>query len=188
MSPPPSPPPSTPDDDNDLDIEIIKARKMREMRERAAREQTLAAAAAAAKREQGQQQQQKKKKTAREIVLAHLYDRGDEVLQHAYAQYPAQTEAIISRLAELIQSGEIRGRISGGELLSVFRSVRLPVRIDTTIKIEDHGKLVSFSDRLKQLDSDDDNEGEDEGGNNDGSGRKAGSDKSRSGKNGSDDE
>jgi hypothetical protein len=51
---------------------------------------------------------------------------------------------------ELIRIGDIRQRISGGELLALFRSVGLNVRVSTSIKIEDHGKLVSLSDKLKQ--------------------------------------
>ncbi|OLC85463.1 MAG: hypothetical protein AUJ08_02685 [Thaumarchaeota archaeon 13_1_40CM_3_50_5] len=122
----------------DPDIEIIKARKLKELREKAA--------AVEKAKSTGQQ----KKKSARDIVSGFLYDRGDEVLNLAYMQYPAQTEAIVTRIAELMQSGEITSRISGGELLALFRSVGLNVRVNTTIKLEDKGKLISFSDKLKQ--------------------------------------
>jgi DNA-binding TFAR19-related protein (PDSD5 family) len=125
----------------DPDIEIIKARKLKELREKAA---------ALEKSKSADRQQPKKKMSAREVVSGYLYDRGDEVLSLAYAQYPAQTEAIITRIAELMLSGEITSRISGGELLALFRSVGLNVRINTTIKVEDKGKLISFSDKLKQ--------------------------------------
>ncbi len=126
----------------DPDIEIIKARKLKEMREKAAAlERTKASSA-----------QQKKQRAPREIVSGYLYDRADEVLKLAYEQYPSQTDAIVSRLAELIQSGEPTDRISGGELLSLFRSVGLRVRVDTTIKVEDDGKLVPFSEKLKRND------------------------------------
>ena len=91
-----------------------------------------------------------KKRAPREVVTGYLYDRGEEVIGLAYAQFPVQTEAIITRIAELIQSGEITSRISGGELLALFRSVGLNVRVNTTIKVEDKGKLISFSDKLKQ--------------------------------------
>jgi DNA-binding TFAR19-related protein (PDSD5 family) len=127
--------------DGDPDIEIIKARKMKEMREKAA---------AFEKAKKSEQEQEKKKKTPREIVSSYLYDRGDEVLNAAYAQFPAQTEAIVAKISELILAGELQSRISGGELLSLFRSVGLRVRIDTSIKVEKDGKLISFSDRLKQ--------------------------------------
>jgi DNA-binding TFAR19-related protein (PDSD5 family) len=122
----------------DPDIEIIKARKLKELREKAAA------------LEKSKSSSQPKKKSARDVVSAFLYDRGDEVLNLAYMQYPAQTEAIVTRMAELMQSGEITSRISGGELLALFRSVGLKVRVNTTIKVEDKGKLISFSDKLKQ--------------------------------------
>lgn len=122
----------------DPDIEIIKARKLKEMKEKAAA------------MEKAKSAPEKKDKTARETVMSFLYDRGDEVLNAAYSQYPAQTEAIVAKIAELIKSGELRDRVSGGELLSLFRSVGLRVRIDTSIRIQQDGKLVSFSEKLKQ--------------------------------------
>jgi DNA-binding TFAR19-related protein (PDSD5 family) len=122
----------------DRDIEIIKARKLRELKEKAAALEKSKAA------------QPGRKKSALEIVSSYLYDRGDEVLNLAFAQYPAQTEAIVTRIAELMAAGEITSRISGGELLALFRSVGLNVRVNTTIKVEDKGKLISFSEKLRQ--------------------------------------
>jgi hypothetical protein len=89
-------------------------------------------------------------KTDKEIVSDYLYDRGGEVLSLAMTQFPTQTRIIIKRIADLISLGEIQQRISGGELLALFRSMGISVRINTTIKIEDHGKLVSFSEKLKE--------------------------------------
>jgi DNA-binding TFAR19-related protein (PDSD5 family) len=123
---------------DDKDIEIIKARKLKEMKEKAAAIERAKIAP------------EKKEKSPRETVMSFLYDRGDEVLNAAYAQYPAQTEAIVMKIAELIKSGELKERISGGELLSLFRSIGLRVRIDTSIRIHQDGKLVSFSEKLKQ--------------------------------------
>jgi DNA-binding TFAR19-related protein (PDSD5 family) len=129
---------------DDPDIDIINARKLRELREKAA-----AMERAKANQEQ-QQQRQQQPKSSREIVSAYLYDRADEVLDLAYGQYPAQTEAIVTRIAKLISAGEITSRISGGELLMLFRSVGLNIRVNTTIKVEDNGKFVSFSEKLKK--------------------------------------
>jgi hypothetical protein len=50
----------------------------------------------------------------------------------------------------LIKNGEITERISGGDLMALFRSLGMNVKVNTTIKIEDHGKLLSFSDKLKE--------------------------------------
>ena len=126
---------------DDPDIELIKARKLKELREKAA---------AMEKAKASQQPQQRQSKSSREIVSGYLYDRGDKVLGLAYLQYPVQTEAIVARIAQLILAGEITSRISGGELLALFRSVGLHIRVNTTIKVEDNGKFISFSEKLKQ--------------------------------------
>lgn len=125
----------------DPDIAIIKARKMKELRDKAA---------ALEKAKKREQQQTPPKETDREIISTYLYDRGEEVLKLAESQYPFQTKAILARIIELIKAGEISQRISGGELLALFRSIGLKIRVNTSIKIEDHGKLVSLSDKLKQ--------------------------------------
>jgi DNA-binding TFAR19-related protein (PDSD5 family) len=129
---------------DDPDIDIINARKLRELREKAA----------AMEKAKVNQQQQQQPKSSREIVSAYLYDRADQVLDLAYGQYPSQTEAIITRIARLILAGEITSRISGGELLALFRAVGLNIRVNTTIKVEDKGKLISFSEKLKQQKND----------------------------------
>lgn len=130
---------------DDPEIDIINARKLRELREKAA-------ALERAKANQQQQQSSSstsRPKSSREILSPYLYDRADEVLDLAYGQYPVQTEAIVTRIARIILDGEITNRISGGELLMLFRSVGLKIRVNTTIKVEDNGKFVSFSDKLK---------------------------------------
>lgn len=124
---------------DDPEIDIINARKLRELRERAAAMEKVKASS-----------QQPRPKSSREILSSYLYDRADEVLDLAYAQYPVQTEAIVTRIARLILSGEITSRISGGELLMLFRYVGLNIRVNTTIKVEDDGKLISFSEKLKK--------------------------------------
>ena len=124
---------------DDPEIDIINARKLRELRERAAAMEKVKA-----------NSQQPRPKSSREILSSYLYDRADEVLDLAYGQYPVQTEAIVTRIARLILSGEITSRISGGELLMLFRYVGLNIRVNTTIKVEDDGKLISFSEKLKK--------------------------------------
>lgn len=136
-------------EEEDPDIAIIKARKMKELRE-----QATALENARIKKQQQQEQMLRPKKTDREIISGYLYDRGEEVLKLAESQFPLQTKSIVSGLVELIKVGELKQNISGGELLALFRSVGIKVRINTSIKIEDHGKLVSFSDKLKQENED----------------------------------
>ncbi|HYY66212.1 MAG TPA: DNA-binding protein [Nitrososphaeraceae archaeon] len=132
----------------DPDIAAIKARKMKALREQAAAHQKEEM------KKKQREQQTIKSKSDREFILDYLYDRGEEVLNLAESQFPTQTKAMVRRIVELIKNGEIKQRISGGELLALFRFVGMNIRLNTTIKIEDHGKLVSFSDKLKQENED----------------------------------
>ena len=128
-------------DDEDPELAIIRARKMKQLKEKAALNEKI---------KEDEKKMDVTKIDDKEIVLKYLYDRGDEVLRLAEAQYPVQTEIIIKRIADLIKSREIDSLISGGELLAIFRSVGLRIRVDTNIRIEDHGKFISFGEKLKE--------------------------------------
>jgi len=127
--------------EEDPELAIIKARKMKQLKEKAAMIEKI-------------KEVETKTNTAkiddREILLKYLYDRGDEVLQLAELQYPVQARVIVKRIVDLIKSGEIDSLISGGELLAIFRSVGLRIRVDTNIRIDDHGKFISFGEKLKE--------------------------------------
>jgi DNA-binding TFAR19-related protein (PDSD5 family) len=127
--------------EEDPELAIIKARKMKQLKEKAAMIEKI---------KQDETKTNMAKIDDREILLKYLYDRGDEVLQLAELQYPVQTRVIVKRIVDLIKSGEIDSLISGGELLAIFRSVGLRIRVDTNIRIEDHGKFISFGEKLKE--------------------------------------
>ena len=126
--------------EEDPDIEILKAKKMQEIMQRMIKQ----------KKENKEKDIKKREPSEREILRSYLYDRGDEVLNLAESQFPSETRAIINRIVELINSGEINRKISGGDLLSLFRTIGINVKINTTIKIEEHGKYMSFAEKLKQ--------------------------------------
>ena len=127
--------------DEDPELAIIKARKMKQMKEKAALSEKI---------KEDEIKTNMTKIGDKEILLKYLYDRGDEVLRLADSQFPVQTRIIVKRIVELIKSGEIDSLISGGELLAIFRSVGLRVRVDTNIRIQDHGKFISFGEKLKE--------------------------------------
>lgn len=146
---------------DDPDLELIKARKMKKLQEQLASKEK--------EKEKDKINLELQNKTnknkpegidsERNFLLSYLYDRGDEVLKLAEKQFPLQTKIIIKRLNELIRFGEI-SKISGGDLLAVYRSLGLNIRVDTQISISDHGKTISFSDKLKQsTDTDPDSDG-----------------------------
>ena len=118
--------------DYDPELEIIKARKLRELKKKATSDKKA-----------------KEVKSDRDLLIENLVDRGMEVLAAAESQYPRETAIIVTKLAEFIRNGELQDKISGGALLSLFRSIGLRVRMDTKISVEEHGRLVSLADRLK---------------------------------------
>lgn len=133
---------------DDPDLELIKARKMRALKEQVASKEK--------ERKNIEQERSYQNNTSslnnvseRDFLNRYLYDRGDEVLTLGEQQYPFQTKVLVKRLNELIRYGEI-SKISGGDLLAVYRSLGLHIRVNTSISISDHGKTISFSEKLKQ--------------------------------------
>ncbi|MGN6348051.1 MAG: hypothetical protein ACTHME_10165 [Candidatus Nitrosocosmicus sp.] len=131
----------------DPDLELIKARKMRALKEQVASKEK--------ERKNIEQEKSYQNNTSlnnvseRDFLNRYLYDRGDEVLTLGEQQFPFQTKVLVKRLNELIRYGEI-SKISGGDLLAVYRSLGLHIRVNTNISISDHGKTISFSEKLKQ--------------------------------------
>ncbi len=95
-----------------------------------------------------EESEKKETKSPREIVVDYLGFRGTEVLENAEAQFPKETKSIVDQLSKLIESGELDEKLDGGQLLTLFRSVGLRVRMKTTINVEQDGKFVSLSEKL----------------------------------------
>ena len=115
---------------DDSDLELIKARKMKKLQEQLASKE---------KDKINLELQNKTNKnkpvgidSERNFLLSYLYDRGDEVLKLAEQQFPLQTKIVIKRLNEMIRFGEI-SKISGGDMLAVYRSLGLNIRVDPII-------------------------------------------------------
>lgn len=125
--------------EEDKELELLKAKRMLEMQKNISQRQRV----------DEKPQPQAQKVSPRDIVLKQLGYRGEEVLQNAESQFPNETKVVIEKLTELIQSGEVTEIIDGGKLLTLFRSVGIHVRIQTTINVEQDGKMVSWSDKLK---------------------------------------
>ena len=88
------------------------------------------------------------KPDARGALIAALGHRGREVLDNAERQYPEAARAVAEQLGRLLMSGAASGPVDGGELLAVFRSVGLNVRVSTTIRVEKDGKMVPLADKM----------------------------------------
>jgi hypothetical protein len=115
--------------EEDIELKLLKAKKMAELAKKL--------------------QEKSREKTAREIVLEHLVDRGDEVLIKAEELYPREMKIIVEKLAELIKAEEIK-LITGGQLLSLLKTLGLNVPIETRITFYEDGKFMSFQEKIKR--------------------------------------
>ena len=127
--------------EEDKELELLKAKRLLEMKKNISQRQRS--------EESKPKDSPVKTPSPRETVVKQLGYRGLEVLEEAEAQFPEETRIVIAKLAELIQAGEIAEIIDGGKLLTLFRSLGIRVRVQTSINIEQDGKLVSWSDKLK---------------------------------------
>lgn len=126
--------------EEDQELERLKAKRMLEMQKNISQRQ---------KAEEVKTEIKKPEISSRDLVVKQLGYRGVEVLQNAESQFPQESKVVVEKLAELIRSGEVSEIIDGGKLLTLFRSLDIRVRMQTTINVEQDGKLVSWSDKLK---------------------------------------
>ena len=129
----------------DKDLEMLKAKRLAEMRD------NLSSQRAQERITASKNEQQDKKPSSPEIIVKRLGYRGMEVLQNAEYQFPKETEIIVLKLSELISSGDIKEVLDGGNLLALFRAVGINIRMKTKINVEKDGKFVSLSDKLGKL-------------------------------------
>ena len=120
----------------DEELELLKMRKMMELRRRLMAEQ-------APRKEEAEED-------PREIVVRNLAGRGLEVLEAAEAQYPEVAKAVVRELAKLIKEGRVQGPITGEELMNVFLSLGLRVRLPTKIYYEKHGERKGIGELIRE--------------------------------------
>jgi DNA-binding TFAR19-related protein (PDSD5 family) len=99
--------------------------------------------------------EKKETKNPRDSVVEFLGFRGVEVLENTEHQFPNEAKSIIIQLAQLIKTGELNEKMDGGQLLSLLRSIGLPVRMNTKINVEQDGKFVSLSEKISSQNNDD---------------------------------
>jgi len=75
--------------------------------------------------------------------------RAWEVYNAASSQYPQIMDRVRDALVKLVQSGRL-GEINGEQLYLFLRSIGLRVRLNTEIRIMEHGKLKSLAEKLRE--------------------------------------
>ena len=136
----------------DSELERLKAKRLAEMQKNISSQNVEPTSESS---ESSQESSKEIKENPRDLLVAKLGYRGLEVLENAEYQFPNETSQIIQKLFELIKSGEINESFDGGQLLSLFRSIGLNIKMQTKINVEQDGKFVSLSDKLSKESSDD---------------------------------
>lgn len=130
----------------DSELERLKAKRLAEMQKNISSQQKI--------EETNKTISEKLTENPRTLLVGKLGYRGLEVLENAESQFPNETKIIVSKLSELIKTGEINETLDGGKLLALFRTVGLSIRMKTKINVEQDGKLVSLSDKFSNQSSD----------------------------------
>jgi len=95
-------------------------------------------------------EEERKREDPKRVLRAVLTDRAWEVLKAAESQYSEATCRVEEQLAHLVSKGELEGPILGGHLLWLFRRLGMNVRLETRIRILEHGKLKTIGEKLKE--------------------------------------
>ena len=83
-------------------------------------------------------------------VLEKIFvGRAWEVYHAARQQFPAIADQIFRELALLVQTGQLKGQITGEQLYGLLRQIGLDVHLDTKIQVLEHGELKSLSDKFR---------------------------------------
>ncbi len=125
----------------DSELEKLKAKRLAEMQQNIS----------SIKQTETEEPEKKERQNPRDMVLKFLGFRGEEVLQNAESQFPLETKSIIVQLSQLIKTGELNEMMDGGQLLQLFRSIGLNVRMNTKINVEQDGKFVSLSEKISSI-------------------------------------
>jgi DNA-binding TFAR19-related protein (PDSD5 family) len=119
----------------DSELEKLKKQRLAEMqRQMTAKQQAEAAPV---------------KLEPRQILERVFVGRAWEVYHAARAQYPGIADQVFRELAELVQSGTLRTKITGEQLFGLLRQIGLDVRLDTKIQVLEHGELKSIADKFR---------------------------------------
>ena len=79
-----------------------------------------------------------------------LTDRAWDVLRAAESQYPKATRQVVDELARLVLERKLSRPISAGQLMLLFRSLGMNVRLQTRICVLENGKLKTLEEKLRE--------------------------------------
>ena len=131
----------------DDELERIKQKRLAEMKRKMLLKQIMD------QRESEPEPETPREATNQEVLDAMFGYRAWEVYSAAAYQYPQVIGQVEQILVEGIKEGKIANIIDGAALMGFFRQVGLPVRLNTKIRISDHGELKTLEQKMKEDES-----------------------------------
>jgi DNA-binding TFAR19-related protein (PDSD5 family) len=125
----------------DEELERIKQRRLQELRRKMLLNQI---------KENEPEPEPPKEPTNDELLGRYFRNRAWEVWNTAKHQYPQVMPKIEAMLVEAIKQGKIKDYIDGADLMGFFRQVGLPVRLETRIRVSEHGELKTLEQKIKE--------------------------------------
>ena len=125
----------------DDELERLKQRRLEEMQRQMLLKQL---------KEQSPKPEPAKEPTPEELLGQFFKDRAWEVWNAARAQYPKVMPQVEKLLADAIKQGKVKDTIDGASLMGFFRQIGIPVRLETRIRISEHGELKTLEQKMKE--------------------------------------
>ena len=125
----------------DEELERIKRRRLAEMQRKMLLKQMKDAAP---------KPEPPKEPTKQEVLNHYFRGRAWEVYNAAKTQYPQVLPPVETALVDAIKQGKIQQTIDGAMLSQFFRQIGIPVRLNTKIRVSDHGELKTLEQVMKE--------------------------------------
>jgi len=127
----------------DDELERLKQKRLEELRRKMLLNQLK-------EKEPESEPEPAKEPTYEEMLGRYFRNRAWEVWNAAKHQYPQVMPKIEVMLVDAIKQGKIRDYIDGANLMGFFRQVGIPVRLDTRIRVSEHGELKTLEQKMKE--------------------------------------
>ena len=98
---------------------------------------------------QEERKEENSKEDAYTLLNKVFVGRAWEVYKATQAQYPQIANKLKDVLAQLASTGKIK-KVNGRELYYLLRKMGIRIKLNTKIRIEEHGKLKSIEEKLKE--------------------------------------
>jgi DNA-binding TFAR19-related protein (PDSD5 family) len=120
----------------DSELERLKLRRMQEMQRRLLEQEKT-------------KTPDQKQPRPRDVLKTILVGRAWEVLDAAAIQFPEPTRMLEAELARLVRESRLKGPVTAEQLLWLFRSLGLDVRLETKIQVLESGELKSLAEKFR---------------------------------------